>query len=248
MRGAHKKVRLHNGAVPTLHLPSSQDAESEQIIRKTKCAVLGCQPEKKAKFHRVPTNTKGGIRDPRREWWLMLCQVDPDDTRTRLLVCDKHFDKDSDYNPISGQLLPTAYPSRYLPNGTEDDDHEAMDTEDEDDPNADGILQAVSSISLAEENDTSGSEMNDSSSSCTEESESESDDAEERLEEAEEEISELKKKLKVAQQNAKRRLGRIKAQKMPRKQKKVVEKYLRQHYSHAWDDFSSPFIFQSFSQ
>ena len=241
---ARRKLRFD--AIPTLHLPTAPEAETGSVGRNTRCAVLGCLPDPRAKRHRVPNNTHGGNRDPRRDYWLMVCGVDVDDKRGDLRVCEKHF-APNNYNPKSGRLLSSALPTLHLPgnNGGEDEPDEPMETDDEDDVPADNIAEAISSISLAEESDSSADEMSDSSSSNSsdreEESEIELDDVEEQLEHALGVNLELKMKLKVALQRARRQSGRLAELEMPRK--KDMEKYLLQNYSHAWDVSISPFSF-----
>ena len=134
-------AKLRPDAVPSLHLPTASyvDADTDKVVRTTKCGVTGCRPEPKAKRHPVPNKTHGGKRDPRRDYWLLLCGVDLDDKRADLRVCGKHFDKDRDYNPKTGRLLSSANPSLYLPGDTEGEEEELpqldelMETDDEED-------------------------------------------------------------------------------------------------------------------
>ena len=245
--------KLRPNAIPSLHLPTPPDAEPPKVFRKTRCAVVGCQPNPKDKRHPVPNNTHGGKRDPRRDYWLMVCGVDPDDERADLRVCGKHFDQIKDYNPKSGRLKTSAFPTLHLPGPGNNDEEEEEEEEQEelmeiggeDDLPDDNIAEAISSISLAEESDSSEEEMNDGSgsnhSSDREESEIELDDVEQQLEDALGVNLELKMKLKIALQRARRQSGRLAELEMPRK--KDMEKYLLQNYSHAWDVSISPFSF-----
>ena len=258
---------LRPDAIPTLHLQTSPGAtpEPERLARRTRCAVVGCRPEPKAKRHIFPDKTPGGKRDPRRDLWFILCGVDPDDTRGDLRVCEKHFDPERDYNPRTGRLLRTANPSRYLPgDAVEDEEEEDADlvgldehmvTGEEDDPLGlpDDFVEAVSAISLVEEEDRSEGDAEESnSSSSDEESDGELEAAagflENMLENREGEIFELKKKLKLALQSARRarrKSDRAEPPKMPRK--KDVEKYLRQNYSHSWDVLIVPILIKSYT-
>jgi len=119
---------LNKWAVPTLHLSKDDAAQAEVVIRtmmKRKdpaycaltnrvCDIPGCGRWKLSLFTKHPKCSPAVART-----WEDICRLQEEHAaKGRLRVCQVHFtqqDFDMSDDPLSNDLLPTAFPKEYIP-------------------------------------------------------------------------------------------------------------------------------------